>query len=48
MRVEYRLTESGKSLLTVLGQLMDWGNRYMEEHAPLRSHCDACLFYEEK
>ncbi len=48
VRVEYRLTESGKSLLTVLGQLMDWGNRYMEEHAPLRSHCDACLFYEEK
>lgn len=47
VRVEYRLTESGKTLLTVLGQLMDWGNRYIEEHAPLRSHCGECLFYEE-
>lgn len=47
VRVEYQLTESGKTLLTVLGQLMDWGNRYIEEHAPLRSHCGTCLFYEE-
>lgn len=47
VRVEYRLTESGKTLLTVLGQLMDWGNRYIEEHAPLRSHCGTCLFSEE-
>lgn len=47
VRVEYQLTESGKTLLTVLGQLMDWGNRYIEEHAPLRSHCGMCLFYEE-
>lgn len=47
VRVEYQLTESGKTLLTVLGQLMDWGNRYIEEHAPLRSHCGECLFYEE-
>lgn len=47
VRVEYQLTESGKTLLTVLGQLMDWGNRYIEEHVPLRSHCGECLFYEE-
>lgn len=48
VRVEYRLTDSGKTLLTVLGQLMDWGNRYIEEHAPLRSHCGSCLLSGEE
>lgn len=48
VRVEYQLTDSGKTLLTVLGQLMDWGNRYIEEHAQLRSHCGACLFSGEE
>lgn len=48
VRVEYRLTDSGKTLLTVLGQLMDWGNRYIAQQQDLRSHCDSCLFSGEE
>lgn len=28
LRVEYRLTEKGRSLRQVIGQLHDWGERY--------------------
>ena len=48
VRVEYRLTDSGKTLLTVLGQLMDWGNRYIAQQPTLRSHCGSCLLAGEE
>lgn len=48
VRVEYRLTDSGKTLLTVLGQLMDWGNRYIAQQQDLRSHCGSCLLSGEE
>lgn len=48
VRVEYQLTDSGKTLLTVLGQLMDWGNRYIAQQQDLRSHCGSCLLSGEE
>ena len=46
VRVEYRLTESGKTLLGVLCQLNNWGNQYIIRHQEYQSHCVNCLFRE--
>ncbi|MDX2250362.1 MAG: helix-turn-helix domain-containing protein [Bacteroidia bacterium] len=37
-RVEYNLTDLGKSLLPVLAQLSDWANTHMEEIIATRSN----------
>ena len=47
VRVEYQLTDNGKTLLCVLRQLSDWGNQYISRHPELHSHCSACLLREE-
>lgn len=47
VRVEYQLTENGKTLLSVLSQLSDWGNQYINCHEGLESHCVSCLYQEK-
>ena len=42
-RVEYTLTDKGKSIIPVLMQLADWGAKNMEEnHEPCGVYCDQC------
>lgn len=44
VRVEYRLTDNGRTLLSVLEQLSDWGNQYIQKHEGYSSHCGLCLY----
>ena len=44
VRVEYQLTDSGKTLLSVLNQLTIWGSQFIQDHTNYESHCDDCLF----
>lgn len=46
VRVEYRLTDNGRTLLNVLRQLNDWGNQYISQDSKYVSHCKNCLFYD--
>ena len=46
VRVEYQLTQSGRTLLSVLRQLSAWGNQYITGHPEFRSHCQACLLQD--
>lgn len=48
VRVEYQLTDNGKTLLSVLSQLSDWGNQYIHSHPNFQSHCRNCLFKESE
>ena len=44
VRVEYCLTDGGKTLLQALYQFSEWGNQYIAQHPEYRSHCGKCLF----
>ena len=44
VRVEYQLTNNGKTVLDLLKQFSDWGNQYISRHPEYRSHCANCLF----
>lgn len=44
VRVEYSLTQNGRTLLSVLEQLSDWGNQYIDKHDEYISHCDNCIY----
>ena len=44
VRVEYQLTNNGKTLLDLLEQFSEWGNQYISRHQEYRSHCINCLF----
>lgn len=44
VRVEYRLAQSGFELLDALNLLNEWGNKYINHHDNLTSHCSSCLF----
>ena len=46
VRVEYQLTDNGRTLLNVLRQLNDWGNQYISQDSKYVSHCKNCLFYD--
>ena len=46
VRVEYQLTDNGKTLLNVLSGLSVWGNQYIDRHQEYQSHCAECLFRE--
>jgi DNA-binding HxlR family transcriptional regulator len=48
VRVEYQLTENGKTLLQVLSQLSAWGNQYIDRQELYTSHCENCLFQGEE
>lgn len=48
VRVEYQLTNNGKTLLDLLEQFSEWGNQYISRHQEYRSHCINCLFGMEK
>ena len=42
-RVEYSLTEDGKSIIPLLVQMGKWGSIQMEKHSEIRSYCKDCL-----
>lgn len=42
-RVEYSLTEDGKSIIPLLVQMGKWGSIQMEKHSEKRSYCKNCL-----
>ena len=44
VRVEYQLTNNGKTLLDLLEQFSEWGNQYISRHQEYRSPCINCLF----
>ena len=46
VRVEYQLTNNGKTLLDLLEQFSEWGNQYISRHQGYRSHCTNCLFWD--
>lgn len=46
VRVEYQLTDNGRTLLNVLRQLNDWGNQYISQDSKYVSYCKNCLFYD--
>ncbi|MDD4843749.1 MAG: helix-turn-helix domain-containing protein [Anaerotignum sp.] len=48
VRVEYQLTENGRTLLSVLSLLSEWGNQYIVTHSTYTSHCSSCLIRKEK
>jgi DNA-binding HxlR family transcriptional regulator len=41
-RVEYRLTDKGKSIITPLEQLAGWGADHMQEDKTCTAFCDTC------
>ena len=43
VRVEYQLTENGKTLIHVLDQFKIWGSTYINKHPEYHSHCQNCL-----
>lgn len=47
VRVEYQLTENGKTLLALLEQFSNWGNQYIQRHPEYQSHCANCLFHND-
>ena len=48
VRVEYQLTNNGKTLLDLLEQFSEWGNQYISRHQEYRSHCTNCLFRDRE
>ena len=48
VRVEYQLTNNGKTLLDLLEQFREWGNQYISRHQEYRSHCTNCLFRDRE
>lgn len=48
VRVEYQLTDNGRELLAMLEKFNEWGNKYISHHKEYRSHCENCLFHENK
>ena len=43
VRVEYQLTESGRTLLSALSLLSEWGNQFIDTHSAYTSRCSSCL-----
>ena len=48
VRVEYQLTDNGRTLLVLLEQFSEWGNQYIRHHPEYQSHCTNCLFHATK
>ena len=48
VRVEYQLTNNGKTLLDLLEQFSEWGNQYISRHQEYRSYCTNCLFRDRE
>lgn len=46
-RVEYSLTELGKSLPPALASLNKWGKDYISSNTEYISHCSSCLAVDE-
>lgn len=42
VRVEYSLTEEGKSLLPILLQINQWGRSYIRQHESFELQCSNC------
>lgn len=48
VRVEYSLTEEGKSLLPILNQINLWGREYIGRHENIALQCDNCKLTVDK
>ncbi len=42
VRVEYSLSNTGKSLLPIIYEINLWGKQYINEHPQYESHCEEC------
>lgn len=48
VRVEYQLTDNGRTLLNLLEKFSEWGNQYISRYPTYQSHCENCLLQESR